>query len=75
MDVNETLLPGVGIRYELVTEGGSHVGVIARRDEGAPDGPVVGSGGRVEAAVDDVPVVVVVGAVTGMGSLDFWSWR
>ena len=31
MDVTETLLPGVGIRYEFVTATGSRVGVIARR--------------------------------------------
>src|ERR671911_286826 len=37
-----------------------------RRGEGAPDGRVDGSEGRVEGAGDDVPVVVVVGAVTGM---------
>lgn len=32
MDVTETLLPGVGIRYEFVTAGGQHVGLVARRD-------------------------------------------
>lgn len=32
MDVNETLLPGVGIRYEFVTRAGSRVGLVARRD-------------------------------------------
>lgn len=46
MDVTETLLPGVGIRYEFVTAAGSRVGVIARRagqvdvvvyDRGDPD--------------------------------------
>lgn len=31
MDVSETLLPGVGIRYEFVTLSGSRVGLIARR--------------------------------------------
>ncbi len=31
MDVNETLLPGVGIRYEFVTSSGQRVGLIARR--------------------------------------------
>jgi hypothetical protein len=39
----------------------------ARRDEGAPDGPVDGSEERVEGADDDAPVVVVVGM--GMGFL------
>lgn len=32
MDVSETLLPGVGIRYEFVTRSGSRVGLVARRD-------------------------------------------
>lgn len=32
MDVTETLLPGVGMRYEFVTAGGEHVGLVARRD-------------------------------------------
>ncbi len=32
MDVSETLLPGVGIRYEFVTEAGTHVGLVVRRD-------------------------------------------
>lgn len=32
MDVSETLLPGVGIRYEFVTRSGAHVGLVARRD-------------------------------------------
>ncbi len=31
MDVNETLLPGVGIRYEFVTSSGQRIGLIARR--------------------------------------------
>jgi TrkA domain protein len=46
VDVTETLLPGVGIRYEFVTAGGEHVGLVARRsgqfelvryDRGDPD--------------------------------------
>lgn len=32
MDVSETLLPGLGIRYEFVTVSGTRVGLIARRD-------------------------------------------
>ncbi len=32
MDVNETLLPGVGIRYEFATRAGARVGLVARRD-------------------------------------------
>jgi len=32
MDVSETLLPGVGIRYEFVTHSGSQVGILAHRD-------------------------------------------
>jgi TrkA domain protein len=32
VDVTETLLPGVGIRYEFLTRGGDRVGVVARRD-------------------------------------------
>lgn len=32
MDVEETLLPGVGIRYEFTTRSGVHLGVVARRD-------------------------------------------
>ena len=31
MDVSETMLPGVGIRYEFQTASGSRVGLIARR--------------------------------------------
>lgn len=31
MDVSETLLPGVGIRYEFMTASGSRVGLVARR--------------------------------------------
>lgn len=32
VDVNETLLPGVGIRYEFSTRSGARVGLVARRD-------------------------------------------
>jgi TrkA domain protein len=32
VDVTETLLPGVGIRYEFRTAGGTGIGVIASRD-------------------------------------------
>lgn len=32
MDVSETLLPGVGIRYELETRGRQRIGVIVYRD-------------------------------------------
>jgi TrkA domain protein len=32
MDVSETLLPGVGIRYEFQTRAGQHIGVIVYRD-------------------------------------------
>jgi TrkA domain protein len=32
--MTETLLPGVGIRYEFVTRAGDRVGVVARRDGG-----------------------------------------
>ncbi|GAA0937193.1 cation:proton antiporter regulatory subunit [Actinocorallia libanotica] len=31
MDVNEVLLPGVGLRYEFVNEDGDRIGVVARR--------------------------------------------
>lgn len=31
MDVNETLLPGVGVCYEFETADGDHLGVVARR--------------------------------------------
>lgn len=41
MDVNETLLPGIGIRYEFAIEFGIRVGLIVRRD------------GRVELVVYD----------------------
>lgn len=32
MEVTETLLPGVGVRYEFQTASGARVGVVARRD-------------------------------------------
>ena len=32
MDVNEVLLPGVGVRYEFDNRDGDRIGVIARRD-------------------------------------------
>ena len=32
MEIFETPLPGVGVRYEFTAEGGDHVGVIVRRD-------------------------------------------
>lgn len=32
MDVTETLLPGVGIRYEITTQAGERVGLVAHRD-------------------------------------------
>ena len=32
MDIYETPLPGVGVRYEFTAEGGDHVGVVVRRD-------------------------------------------
>jgi TrkA domain protein len=35
MEVTETLLPGVGIRYEFVTAQGQHLGVIVYRDGGS----------------------------------------
>lgn len=31
MDVNEMLLPGVGVRYDFTTAGGDHLGVVAQR--------------------------------------------
>ncbi|MFD1661293.1 cation:proton antiporter regulatory subunit [Streptomyces caeni] len=31
MDVNEVLLPGVGLRYEFVNHDGDRIGVVARR--------------------------------------------
>jgi TrkA domain protein len=45
MDVNETLLPGIGVRYEFKSQDGELVGVIRRRDgdfeivQYAPDDP------------------------------------
>ncbi len=32
MDVSETLLPGVGVRYEFTTRSGSRLGLVSRRD-------------------------------------------
>lgn len=32
MDVNEVLLPGVGVRYDFTTPDGEHLGVVARRN-------------------------------------------
>jgi TrkA domain protein len=32
MDVVETRLPGLGVRYELATAGGDRIGVVVRRD-------------------------------------------
>jgi TrkA domain protein len=32
VDLVETLLPGVGIRYELTTRGGRHLGIVVRRE-------------------------------------------
>ena len=32
MDVNETLLPGIGVRYEFKSQDGDLIGVIRRRD-------------------------------------------
>ncbi|WP_062519376.1 cation:proton antiporter regulatory subunit [Demequina silvatica] len=32
MDIFETPLPGVGVRYEFTAEGGDHIGVVVRRD-------------------------------------------
>ena len=34
MDVNEVLLPGVGLRYEFDTSDGDHIGIVALRDGG-----------------------------------------
>ncbi|GAA3306276.1 hypothetical protein GCM10020219_002590 [Nonomuraea dietziae] len=31
MDVNEVLLPGVGLRYEFTNQDGDRIGVVARR--------------------------------------------
>jgi TrkA domain protein len=33
VDINETVLPGVGVRYEFVTNAGIRLGVVARRDQ------------------------------------------
>lgn len=32
MDIYETPLPGIGVRYEFTAESGDHIGVIVRRD-------------------------------------------
>ena len=32
MDIYETPLPGIGVRYEFEAEGGDHIGVVVRRD-------------------------------------------
>lgn len=32
MDVSETLLPGVGVRYEFTTRSGARLGLVAQRD-------------------------------------------
>ncbi len=32
MDVNETLLPGIGVRYEFKSQDGDLIGVVRRRD-------------------------------------------
>jgi TrkA domain protein len=32
VDLVETLLPGVGIRYELTTKAGRHLGIVVRRE-------------------------------------------
>lgn len=32
VDVNEMLLPGVGVRYDFTTPDGDHLGVVARRN-------------------------------------------
>lgn len=32
MDIYETPLPGIGVRYEFQSESGDHVGVVVRRD-------------------------------------------
>lgn len=42
MDVNEVLLPGVGLRYEFTTHAGDRIGVVARR---TGEFDVVGYGG------------------------------
>lgn len=43
MDLVETLLPGVGIRYELATRGGERLGLVVQRD-GAAEIAVYDSG-------------------------------
>lgn len=35
MDLEETLLPGVGVRYELRTRAGEHLGIVVGREGGA----------------------------------------
>ncbi len=35
MDLEETLLPGVGVRYELTTRAGQLLGIVVRREGGA----------------------------------------
>ena len=32
MEIYETPLPGIGVRYEFTSESGDHVGVVVRRD-------------------------------------------
>jgi hypothetical protein len=32
MDVNEVLLPGVGLRYEFTNADGDHIAIVARRE-------------------------------------------
>jgi K+:H+ antiporter subunit KhtT len=38
VELEETLLPGVGVRYELVTRAGHQLGVVVHRDGGAEIG-------------------------------------
>jgi TrkA domain protein len=33
VEINETVLPGVGVRYEFTTRSGIRLGVVARRDQ------------------------------------------
>ncbi|MCW2683171.1 MAG: TrkA-C domain protein [Blastococcus sp.] len=35
VDLEETLLPGVGVRYELTTRAGQTIGIVVRREGGA----------------------------------------
>ena len=35
MELEETLLPGVGVRYELVTDAGERLGIVVGREGGA----------------------------------------